>query len=166
MHRIAQRIKDGADLVVHFGRQVNGVEGRDLEIFREGPRQVDADALGFGIEVIVPGAGHAALHADEVALARHAVAHLDGADMRTDVRDDPCEFVPNHHGNGNGLLRPGIPLPDVEVGAADAGLGDLDEDVVRADLRHGLVAHHETLGLLRLHQCPHVRSLPVPGPRP
>ena len=30
VHRIAERIENGADLVIHFRRQVNGIEGRNL----------------------------------------------------------------------------------------------------------------------------------------
>ena len=36
VHGIAQWIEDGADLVVDFLGQMDGVEGRDLEIFRKG----------------------------------------------------------------------------------------------------------------------------------
>ena len=35
---------------------------------------------------------------------------------------------------------PRVPFPDVEVGAADAGVEHTDEDVLRADGRHGYVA--------------------------
>ena len=141
MHGIAERIEDGADLVVDLFRQMDGVEGRDLEIVGKGAGDVDADALGFGIEMEVPGPHHAAFHADQVALARDAVADLHGAHMGADFGHDASKFMADHHGHGDGLLRPLVPFPDVQVSAANAGLGDLDQDIVRADLRHRLVAH-------------------------
>ena len=83
---IAEGIEDGADLVVDLVGQMDGIEGREsCTIFGEGARHVDADALGFGIEMEVPGPRHAALHADEMALARHPVADLHGAHMAADV---------------------------------------------------------------------------------
>ena len=46
-------------------------------------------------------------------------------------------------GDGDGLLRPGVPLVDVEVGAADAGVEDADFDVVDADVGLGDVFEPE-----------------------
>ena len=37
------------------------------------------------------------------------------------------------------LLRPVVPFVDVQIGAADAGAVDADQDVVDADLRFGNV---------------------------
>ena len=56
VHGVAERIEDGADLVVDRVGQRHDVEGRDPQILGEGAGQVDADALGLGIEVEVAGA--------------------------------------------------------------------------------------------------------------
>ena len=133
MHRIAQRIENRADLVIDLGRKVDGIEGRDLQVFREGAGHIDAHAPGLGIEMEMAGPGHAALHADEMALARHPVARLHGPHMAADLHHLAGKFMAHDHGHGNGLLRPGIPFPDMKVGPANAGLRHLDEDVVGTD---------------------------------
>ena len=56
-------------------------------------------------------------------------------DVGADFDDLADELVADDHRHGDGLLRPGVPVVDVEVGAADAGAKDLDEHVVDADLR-------------------------------
>ena len=40
----------------------------------------------------------------------------------------PCsdEFMTNGHGRSDGLLRPGVPQVDVQVGSTDGGPGNLD----------------------------------------
>jgi hypothetical protein len=43
--------------------------------------------------------------------------------------------MPHDHRHRDRLLRPGVPFVDVQVGAADAGFADLDEDIIDADLR-------------------------------
>ena len=49
----------------------------------------------------------------------------------------PDELVADRHRHGDGLLRPLVPLVDVDVGAADAGAQHLDQHVVDADRRDG-----------------------------
>ena len=49
-------------------------------------------------------------------------------------------FVADRHRRRDRLLRPLVPVEDMDVGAADAGLVDLDQHVVRPDLGHRLVA--------------------------
>ena len=58
-------------------------------------------------------------------------------DVGADFDDFANEFVADRHGHGDGFLRPNVPFIDVEVGAADAGAVDLDEDVIDADRRGG-----------------------------
>ena len=47
------------------------------------------------------------------------------------------------HGNGDGLLRPFIPIPDVHVRAANGGFGDFYEQVVVTDFGHGQIGEGE-----------------------
>jgi hypothetical protein len=60
----------------------------------------------------------------------------------------PANSWPTTIGTGIGRLGPLVPLVDVDVGAADAGLVDLHQHVLRADLRHRRVDHPDAgLGL-------------------
>ena len=164
MHRIAQGIENGADLIIHFRRQMNGVESGDLEIFREGAGHVHAHAFGFRIEMEMPGPRHAAFHADEMAFTGDSVAYFHSAHVRTNFAHHACKFMAHDHGHRNGLLRPLIPFPDVQVSAANAGFRHLDENVIRPDLGHRLIAQHQAFSALGLHQCSHeitFRALPT-----
>src|SRR5688572_29354553 len=132
MHGVAERIKDGTNFIIDLFRKQNGVEGGKLEVFREGARHVDADALGFRVEVKMPSPRHTAFHADEMAFTRNPVAYFDGAYMSADLFDNAAELVADDHRNGYSFLRPLVPVPDVDVGAADARFLHLDQDLIGA----------------------------------
>ena len=87
MNGVSQGIEDGTDLIIDLRWQMDGIEGRNPHIFGEGTGHIDADPLGLGIEVKMPGARHAAFHADEVALAGYPVANFDGTHMTADLGD-------------------------------------------------------------------------------
>ena len=104
VHGVAERIEDRAELVVDRVGQRHDVEGRDLHVFGEGAGHVDADALGLRIEVVAAGAAGAAPHADDVALAGHALADLEVRALRADRDDLAGIFVADDHRHGHGLL--------------------------------------------------------------
>ena len=56
------------------------------------------------------------------------------------------ELVADRHGDGDGLLRPVVPLEDVQVGPANAGAVDANEHVARADFGLRDVFELEDLG--------------------
>src|SRR5437588_6459589 len=70
----------------------------------------------------------------------------------------------DHHRHRNGPLGPFVPFPDVQIGAADAGLRNLDENIVGPDLRHRLVPHDETFRPLRFDQRLHDQITPNSRP--
>ena len=54
------------------------------------------------------------------------------------------KLVADDHWHGNGLLCPGVPVPDVNIGAADGGAVNLDEDVADSDARLWHILHPES----------------------
>ena len=76
-------------------------------------------------------------------------------DVGPDLDDLADELMADHHRHRNGLLGPGIPLVDVQIGAADAGAEHLDEHVVDADRGPGNVLEPQADFRLFLHQCEH-----------
>ena len=99
----------------------------------------------------VPPAGQAvaAAAADDVPLAADDLAGVEVVDVRADLDDPADELVADDHRHGDRLLRPGVPVVDVHVGAADAGAQHLDQHVVDADRRHRHLLEPEArLGLL------------------
>src|SRR5262249_32893283 len=81
---------------------------------------------------------------DDVALAADDVARVEIADVGTDLDDAADELVPDHHRYGDRLLRPGVPLVDVQVGTADAGGEHLDQDVSDAARRYRLLVEPQS----------------------
>ena len=134
MDRVAERIEDRAELVVDVVGQGHDVERRHPHIFGEGARDIDADAARLGIEMIAPAARRPAPHADDVALARHALADLEMPHVGAEFGDLARIFVADRHRRRDRLLRPLVPVEDMHVGAADAGLVHLHEHVIGADL--------------------------------
>ena len=132
--------------------------GQD-DVFGEGSGAVDADSAGEGAEMAAAGEAVAAASADDVAFAADEVAGLEVVDVGADLGDLADEFVADDEGDGDGLLRPGVPVVDVEVGAADAGLEDADLDVVDAGFGFGDVFEPETFFGARLDQGFHCYSL-------
>ena len=125
--------------------------GQD-DVFGEGAGAVDADALGVGAEMAAAGEAVAAASADDVAFAADELAGLKSVTLEPTATISPTNSWPMTRGTGDGRLRPGVPVVDVEVGAADAGLEDANLDVVDADLGLGDVFEPETFFGARLDQ--------------
>ena len=103
-------------------RQLEGVEGRDDEVFGEAALAVHADADRVAAQVAAAGAAVAAITAGDVAFAGDAVADLEALHLAADLDDLADVLVADGHRHGIVLLRPLVPDVDVHVGAADRGL--------------------------------------------
>lgn len=64
--------------------------------------------------------------------------------MFADGFDATDKLVADSHGDGDGLFCPIVPLPDAEVGTADAGFKDADQDIVWSWLGLGHILQPET----------------------
>ena len=105
----------------------------------------------------MPPAGEAvaAAAADDVAFAADDVAGVEVVDVRADLDDPADELVADDHRHRDRLLRPGVPVVDVHVGAADAGAQHLDQHVVDAEPRDRDLFEPEPGARFLLHQGPH-----------
>src|SRR5690606_4225345 len=142
--------EDGAHLVGDALRHLEGVEGRQHEVVGERPLALHAHPHGVAARVAAPGAAVAAVAAGDVALAAHAVAHLEAAHLAAHARHHPGPLVAGDERHGHGALRPLVPVVDVHVGAAEAGLGDADQQVVGAGRGLGRLDAPDALARLRL----------------
>ena len=98
--------------------------------FTPTPMRVRAQVAPPGETVAAAAADHVPFPADNV--AREEIGHI-GAH-----RFDPSDkLVADRHRHRNRLLRPLVPLVDVDIGAANAGLQYADQNVVNADFRGG-----------------------------
>ena len=131
VHRVAHRVHDGADL----GRdavELHDVGGRHRDVLGEGAVPVHADDLGALAEVGRAQPALQAVAADDVALGGHQVAHGEqpgGLGLAAELDDLARELVADDDRRLEPVAGPAVPLPDVEVGAADAGVVDPNQHV-------------------------------------
>ncbi len=152
---VAQRVEDRGNLVRNVVGDRHDIVLRKGQIFAESAGPVDADAQRVAAQMPPARPAVAAMAADDVAFARDALADLVFRHRRAEIGHRSDEFMAGHHRHRNGLLRPLVPVVDMHVGAADRRLLDLDQHIVRADLRHRHLFHPDARFGLGLHQRPH-----------
>src|SRR5689334_16727100 len=103
------------------------------DVFGEGSGAIHTYAERLGAEMAPSGQAVATASADYMTFTADHVAGEEVADIRADFDDFADEFVPDHHGHGDSLLRPLVPLENVDVGAANAGAIHADQNVVNTD---------------------------------
>src|SRR5690606_24842606 len=123
--------------------EVPDVGRRHGDVLGEAAVAVDADDPRVRADVGVPGAAQRAAAADDVPLRRHPVADVDVGHQGAHLRHVAGELVADGEWRTAAPLRPGVPVVDVDVGAADAGAPDADQHLVVADLRLGNVGERE-----------------------
>src|SRR5262249_59816711 len=113
------RVEDG----LHVARDVRVVDPdvghRHGDVFGECAGALHADALRVLAQVAAAGQAVAAVAADDVPLGADDLAGVEVLDVGTDLDDAADELVADDQRHRDGALRPGVPLPDVQVGAAD-----------------------------------------------
>ena len=131
---------------------------RQRDVLGERAGAVHADALGVRAQVAPAGQAVAAAPADDVALAADDVARREVGDVRRRPRrSSPDELVADHQRDRDRLLGPGVPVVDVQVGAADPGPVDPDQHVVDPDLRLRDVLEPQAGLGVGFHECAHRR---------
>src|SRR5208282_2002118 len=90
---------------------------------------VNADNFHVLADVSFTGAALQALAASYVHFGRYEIAFLDAGDFIAERDHLAAEFVSRNERRMNAPLRPAVPFIDVEIGAADGGDFDFDEDV-------------------------------------
>jgi hypothetical protein len=78
-----------------------------------------------------------AMTANDMAFSAHHLPGKKVLHVGANFDNFADELVADDHRHGNGLLRPFIPFIDVNIGAANAGAVDADENVVDADFGLG-----------------------------
>src|SRR5690606_13364513 len=158
---VAVGIEERGKLRRHLIRDRPQVAGRHHDVLGEGAVAVDPDPDRVRAQVRAPAAAVAAVAADDMALGGDALADAVAVHARADLGDAAHELVPDHQPGPDGALAPFVPQVDVQVGAADRGLLDLDQHLVGTGLGHRHVLHPDALSGLALDQRPH-----RPGHRP
>ena len=163
---VAEGVEDGGDSsempgaccqMLDMGRTMNSANA---------PLRLTPTPMRVGAEVAAAGEAVAAASADDVTFAGDDLADGEIGDVGADGDDLADELVADGEADGDGGAGPGVPVVDVEVGAADAGVEDANLYVVDADLGLGNVFEPEAAFGAAFYECLHsVRSLParLPG---
>ena len=159
---VAEGIENRGDVEINRIGVMPDVRHRQGQIFGERAGPIDADALGVGAEVAAAGQAIAAPSADDVAFSADDLTGIKIRDIGSDLDDLAHELVTHHHRDGDRFAGPIVPFIDVNVGAADAGPVDLDQDVIDADLRLGNFFEPKTFFRFTFDKCLHRLGLPSP----
>src|SRR5215213_6141994 len=159
MHRIAQRVHDGADLS-WYAIQLDHVRSRHHDEIGEGAVPVHPDDLSPAAEVGIAQATLEAVAADDMTFGgdqitdRKQVVLLGFA---AELGDAAGELVADHYRRLEPVACPTVPLPDMQVCTADAGLMYVNQGfrgsaggnrhVAENDARAGGLFHEGTHGL-------------------
>src|SRR5262249_43461023 len=100
----------------------------------ERTRTIHPDTVSVRTEVAATGETIAAASAYDVALTAHDIVREEVGHIGANLDDLANKLVADRHKHKDGLLRPFVPLVDVNVDAADAVFEDANEHVVDADL--------------------------------
>jgi hypothetical protein len=158
---VAEGIEDGGYFERDAGRVLPDVgHGQDDEL-GEGSVAIDSDTHGVGAEVATASETVAAAAADYVAFAGDDGSDGEVFDVGADGDDFADEFVADDEAGLDDGACPGVPLVDVEVGAADAGVEYADLYVVDADFGLGNVFEPEAAFCAAFYECLHGECLSV-----
>ena len=132
VHRIPERVLEGGEVRRNGAVGRHRAPGGDRRKGREAAVDVDAEDAGVRADVRLPGEALGATAADGVALGGDEIAHLHLLDPFADLHDRAAELVPDDARRVDATGGPGVPLPDVQVGAADGGGLQAELDLARS----------------------------------
>ena len=135
VYRIAERVEDRPELGRDLARVHPHVAGRQREVLGERAVAMQTETEGANAHLATAGATVAAGAADDVPLARDAVADFHVAHLRTDLDDLAVELVAGNQRCAERVRRPVVPVQNVQVGAADAGSQHANNDFIRPTRR-------------------------------
>ena len=137
---VAHRVKEGHDLLRQALPHDDDVGGGDAQVLGKGSVPVHPYAHRVLAPLDVAVVAVPAVAAGDVPLAGDQLAHVQAGDPRAQLVDLPHILVADDHGGLDVELRPGVPVVDVNVRAADGGLFDLDAHLAGPGLgyRHPL----------------------------
>ena len=133
MDGIAQRIENRGVFLWDGGIKLPDVRLRNDHVLGEGAIGIYADDLHVLADVSFAGAALQALAAGHVHLGGNEVAFLDAGDFIAECGHLAAELMPWNQRRMNAVLRPAIPVVDVQVGAADGCDLHLDQNVGPAE---------------------------------
>src|ERR1035441_4182194 len=121
-------------------------------------RPVHSNALRLCAQMPSPGQAVTATPAHHVAFTADDVAGIEVVDVGANADYLADKLMSNHHRHRNRLLGPVVPLEDMHVGAADAGIANAHQNVIDAHGRLCTVLQPQPAFGAALDQCLHALS--------
>ena len=134
---VAEGIKEGHHILVQILINEDHIGFGDAQIFGKGTVPIHTHGHGVLAPLDVAVVAVAAAVAGDVTLARDPLTDLQTGDTFTQGSNLTHIFVANGHRGLDMLHRPGIPVVDMDIGAADGGFMNLDQYLTGAGCRHG-----------------------------
>ena len=135
MNGVAERIEDRGDFAVDIRAVMPDVGLRHRDILGERAGPIDPDTDRVLAQVAAPRQAVAAVAADDVALGGNDFAGKKILDVGADFDDLADELMADDHWERNGFARPIVPFINMEIGAANAGFPNPNQDIVLFDNR-------------------------------
>src|SRR5262252_8555664 len=120
------------------------------DVLGEGPICIDANNLHVLADVSVPCAALQTFAASNVHLGRNKVAFLDAGHFVAECNDLTAKFVAWDQWRMNAVLRPAVPLVDVQIRPTDGGDFDFNQHIGAAEFRNLYFADVRTRCSFRL----------------
>ena len=155
VHGVAQRIENRRVLQRNRGIELPDIRLRNHHVLGEGAVGVDADDLHVLADVRFAGAALQALAAGHVHLGGNEVAFLHAGDFIAERRHLAAELMPGNQRRMNAVLRPAVPVVNVQVGAADRRDLHLDQHVGAPEGGNLYFANLRARRRFRLHHRQH-----------
>src|SRR5580700_5116797 len=162
VNRIAQRIENRGVVNWDGGIELPDIRFRDDDVFGEGAICIDADDLHVLANVGFAGAALQAFAASHVHFGGNEIAFLNTGHFIAESGHLAAEFVAGNQRRMDALLRPAVPVVDVQVGAADGRNLHLDQHIARAEGWNLYLADFRARSGLRLYDSEHCRWHELP----
>ena len=131
VHGIAKGILDGGPFHGHVRRVQPGVLRGEGQIFGETAVAIHSDNGDVLADVRPAGAALGADTAHDVTFGGDEIPGHHRRNLRAHLDHLAAELVAGDDRRLDTALRPGIPVPDMQIGAADGGRPDLDQHITR-----------------------------------
>src|SRR5882757_8546227 len=128
---------------------------RQRDKLREGARTIHTHARRKGAEVAASGKTVAAAPTGDMSFAADNIAGMKVVYIRSNLDDLTNKLVADHHRHRNRLLRPLVPVVDMDICPANAGVAHPDKDVIDAILRFRNILQPQAGLAAALRQCLH-----------
>lgn len=130
VHCVAQWIEECSNLKVDARSMVPNVRHWQSDVLGKSTSSINADARSVFTKVSTSCHAVTATTANNVPFTAHDIACCKVTYIRTHFNNFTHEFVADNHRHGHGLLRPGIPIIDMDICATDTRFMYANQNVI------------------------------------